>query len=486
MIAAFPDSRGGERHVHMPDLYWRSDKAFNALCNIVFEDQLVCLTGAGISRNLKRKADPRKTIPGWWELLEELKTQFPPRDQDREDVEKLLKEFNAPGKWLILAADFLRDGASDPNEFDRYVQRAVEVVPDGDGSTSDAHRAIAELNPRGILTFNYDHGHENVWSADDHREWVRLTYRDERAMIELLRQDFSRRFLLKAHGTLGDRLVLDFQSYRDLLVKNPTYRAFVGRLLTQFNLLIVGFGMSDPDFDEFLQMISVEIGEPVRQHVLLTKACHDNTASAESVFVRRRFGIQTLGLRDWSDIPLVLRDAITHPGDRATQAIENCVSQRAEDRRIAHEVLKRLSRPGNKVVSGAIRDRIRAALAGGEVFQAYEYTYSLGKLEADEENKNALFDLIKPENAREIVAHAILALDGKLAAEDTPKLENRLRKMIPEPSAPADQGYPDPDNRIPIYLAYLIAQNRRRTAASTASLDDEPMPFKVTISERSA
>ncbi len=42
------------------------------------------------------------------------------------------------------------------------------------------------------------------------------------------------------------------------------YRAFVHHILTRFNALIVGFGLTDPDFDDMLQTFAENFGGGVR------------------------------------------------------------------------------------------------------------------------------------------------------------------------------------------------------------------------------
>lgn len=465
--------------------HWNKQPAFQSLCNIIVSNRLVCLTGAGISLDIKRKSDLGRSLPSWLELVQTLRTKFPLTNQkDNEDVDLLLAK-DAPGDWLIEAATIIRK--NNPSEFDAAVRQAVEATDDPDGATSKTHRAIAALKPRGIMTFNYDLGHEKSWSDAERKLWRIFTPRGEDQMLELMRTSFASPFLLKAHGSLSDaedRLVLDFESYRALLAKSPTYRAFVGWLLTHFNLLIVGFGMSDPDFDEFMRLISVEVGGPVREHVLLTKAREE---TANHVLLRRRYGISSLRVSDWSEIPEVISDALKEPGTHARKTIDECTSEDTALRKDAHLTLQQLSEPGRRVVSQKLRRKIEQAIEDRDVRAASELIYSLGKIGLVPENKELLYQVLEdPSNEREIVAHAALALEGKLEAKDTCRLEALLAKYVPAPRAPDNPEFPDPDNRIPIYLAYLIAQNRRRTAEDDKAKAKEPMPFVVTVAQRAA
>jgi len=153
-------------------------------------------------------------------------------------------------------------------------------------------------------------------------------------------------------------------------------------------------------------------------------------------------------------------------------------------RQPAHRRLSTLSAPGRRIIAKAIRDKLKVAVDRGHVGDAAEYIYSLGKLGPDPENKKLLLDLLRPHHHRELVAHAALALDGKLGREDTAKLEAALALLAPTPATPVDPEFPDPDNRIPLYLAYLIAQNRRRSSEDDPGIRDKPMPFTVVVSPR--
>lgn len=53
---------------------WKSDPAFIKLCDIVDQDNLICLTGAGISKGLKLKKGG--CAPNWKNLLASIKDKI--------------------------------------------------------------------------------------------------------------------------------------------------------------------------------------------------------------------------------------------------------------------------------------------------------------------------------------------------------------------------------------------------------------------------
>lgn len=48
-------------------------------------------------------------------------------------------------------------------------------------------------------------------------------------------------------------MIITRESYRDLIVRYPHYKAFSLQIFMNYLLLIVGFGMSGPDFETIMQ-----------------------------------------------------------------------------------------------------------------------------------------------------------------------------------------------------------------------------------------
>ena len=78
-------------------------------------------------------------------------------------------------------------------------------------------------------------------------------------------------FLLKAHGSLNS-------SFPSSSPMNPTVNCLLNTLsttclfrflLTNYNLLIIGFGLNDPDFDLFLNTIVSQFGSTLHKHIAI-------------------------------------------------------------------------------------------------------------------------------------------------------------------------------------------------------------------------
>jgi len=417
---------------------------------LVAGDKLVCITGAGISSRLAQKADPSKTVPQWPGLLEALFRTFEERlgDADRDDCLRLLRlDRGGPGKEppsgrdLILAASILR--AVSPAEFDTAFRTAVT---NADGSFSENHSVLLEVKPAGILTFNYDSGHENAARASG-IPLEPLMAGDEAALRQALAQP-RRPFYLKAHGSLDStsELVLTEESYRQLLVKSPVYRGFVQNILTNFDLLFVGFRINDPDFDLFIDSIANQFGSPLREHVAVF---HERERTVNDIALRRRYGIRICYVKDFADIPKMLRHALKVPGPKLSEYLTMALSRSREERDAAHRHFGRLGEAGRVCASNVLRERVDEFSASGKHFDLSELAYSLGIIDP-RANKDILMHLVASAQHADPAGRALTVLRSVLTVSDVPQLQTWLERYSSNPLLG------DGSNRVAKYLDYLL------------------------------
>jgi hypothetical protein len=451
-----------------------NDPAFHVLCDIVASDRLVFVTGAGISQGLTR--DGGGKVPNWADLLGDLLIARIEMGRagslPQEDVEALVHP-KATGRALIEAASLLRAGWP---EFDVRFREAVTPAEIQDPKLREQkdqlHRAILELAPRGILTFNYDREHERAIRTlgGDLDRWNVLNPIDpahDETMRRALEGNLAQPFLMKAHGSLdsAEDLVLTFESYRELIAKRPAYLAFVQNLFTNFHFVIVGFSISDPDFDLFRDTMAAQFGSPLRNHVVIRGPLEDEpTKRADAVVLRRRYGIHTLHAGAYDRIPEVLRLAARTPGQDLDETVRLCLSSRVEERNLAHQRLRRLGPAGKRVASRVLRDRI--VFPSSSTTDLSEMVYSLGALDPHEwdvrrDVKDALLGVLEAAQHVEPAAHALDRLGELADIEDLDRLEHILRRLKTHP-LPSDKENPDPDDRLPVYIERLILRIRAR------------------------
>ncbi len=73
-------------------------------------------------------------------------------------------------------------------------------------------------------------------------------------------------------------------------------------VLTRFNALIVGFGLTDPDFDDMLQTFAENFGGGVRDHVYIWKRGQRDDEEARSIVLRRRYGLACIFVDNFAEV----------------------------------------------------------------------------------------------------------------------------------------------------------------------------------------
>lgn len=475
--------------------YWNGKESFSLLCDLVAKNNLIVMTGAGVSTSLKNVRGD--FLPNWTTLLNKLNSKFANQldKKDRIDVKALispnLKTFKETLSFiktnlkiklsekqklklqqllterpdasaLIEAASIYR--RSNQNYIDEEISNNVK--PAEKQGFSKLHEALLELRARGILTFNYDSGHENAYFDKFKQKIEPIIPEDEDKIIELMANDVKDFFILKAHGCINKKeldlgeLVLTSESYRTLLTKQPLYRSFVQNLLTNFNFLFVGFSLSDPDFDQFLMAQENQFGSPIRNHIVINKG-KNNQNDPRCILLKRKYGIHTLHVNNFDDIPKIILDATKIPGPNIAKLINRCISMDIEIRKSAHKELTKLSPIGKKIIKARFFKKIsyyKKRKKTKDIDKLSELIYSLGKVtDGDHNLADKLIKIMKERKHPELWAHAIESLRACASRNHINELKEMLQDIRRTP-IPKDRNFPDPYNRIPKYLTYLICR----------------------------
>jgi hypothetical protein len=358
---------------------------FGILCDAVAYRRLVVVTGSGVSVGLAKPGSDPTTLPTWHSVLTQLQDRFAPRlGAVAADVDLLLGAQPRTSDYLIEAATMIREavGVGD------YRDAVVQLTTAADDARTPLHDLIEDLEPLGIITFNYDLGHENAYRArrPDRHRMHRAIYSDERKLRAVLAEDFRSRFLLKAHGCISrpKTIVLDRASYREVMARQLGYRAFAHHVLARFSALIVGFGLNDPDFGDLLQSFEANFGGGVGEHVYIWKRGQREDEEARALVLRRRYGLVCIFVDSFDDVRTVISDARTHIGPELRRTITATLKRSADVeefrhlRRRAHIELGRLSVAGARVTAAAltavVNDDAQPVLIRAEA------AYSLGKI----------------------------------------------------------------------------------------------------------
>src|SRR5579863_5239762 len=363
----------------------RHNPGFGLLCDAVAYRRLVVVTGSGVSVGLAQPGSDSRSLPTWHLVLSQLRARFADRmGAVAADVDLLLSARPRGADYLIEAATLIREtvGVGD------YRDAVVQLTSAPEDARSPLHDLIEDLEPLGIITFNYDLGHENAYRARrrDRHQMRRAIYSDERKLRAVLAEDFRSRFLLKAHGCISrpKTIVLDRASYREVMARQPGYRAFAHHVLARFSALIVGFGLNDPDFEDLLQSFESNFGGGIGEHVYIWKRGQREDEEARALVLRRRYGLACIFVDSFDEVRTVISDARTQMGAElrrpiaATLKRTSDVEEFRQLRRKAHIELGRLSIAGAGIAAASLMAAVIDATS--PVLVRAEAAYSLGKI----------------------------------------------------------------------------------------------------------
>ncbi len=441
--------------------YWHDNDVFKMLCDFVASDNFVCLTGSGISRGLKLKNN--KATPDWNELLVNLKNSIEESSNNTEELKnlnELLKPKGAPGENLIEAASILHR----LNKKD-FLDALVASVDLCENETSETHKKIQALHPKGILTYNYDVAHENAIGKDNN--WEIILPNSNEKIINILKNKLNKQFLFKMHGSVDEKtsMVLTRESYRDLFVKYPFYKAFIQQIFTNYHLMIVGFRMSDPDFEMLLQNVFSTFGSPIQEHIVIK---HISEKNDKDIVYKLRYGLHFLYINNFPDIPEILSDCIHTPGPNLNKLLQDCLSSDLQTRGKAHCEVRDLSIAGKNclahVLEHKIKDNVYKENADNYKLntETSELVYTYGVIASVTKQKCykdfIINEVIEKSNYSEPIAHALVHLRDILDKEDISKVKMWMERFK-NPTFIQDQENPDPDNRVYNYcksIYYLL------------------------------
>ena len=207
---------------------------FNAdLIDDLARRRVVLFVGAGASKWARPNGGGR--FKDWKEFLTAANNKLPTRTKTKRVVAGLIAE-----KDYLLASELLKEQLADvwTDLLTQEFQQAADV--------SRLHRAIVALDPRIIITTNFDKLIENAWSTIQIDRYPTIVSRIDEDVFKLFRNE--EKYLIKLHGSvdLPKGIVFDKTSYQASAFSNSFYGEILSSLLLTHTFLFVGFSMSDP------------------------------------------------------------------------------------------------------------------------------------------------------------------------------------------------------------------------------------------------
>lgn len=213
--------------------------AMNNIINAMNDDSLIVFVGAGISAN--------SGLPVWNDLINEFKIELSLKENDQIDNLKIAQfYYDTWGKQ-------------------RYYQKLHEVLYDYKNvQPNDIHKYILKMQPRHLITTNYDTLLEDTMNKGVVKYGV-IRCDDDIPYIN------TQRYLVKMHGDLETKnVVLKENDYLDYPNKFRMTSTLIKSLIMNHTVLFLGYSLNDITFNSIFRLINNQFGEDSKKAYFYT------------------------------------------------------------------------------------------------------------------------------------------------------------------------------------------------------------------------
>ena len=180
-----------------------------------------------------------------------------------------------------------------------YQAALNDIFRPASAAPGPAHRAVAALGVRAILTTNYDHLFELL-----HETPPRQPYSWKEADRALGDIKTGRNVLFKIHGTVerAETVVMSSAEY-DAARNDASYQAVLSYLLQDHVFLFLGYGMNDPlDLDLAFRANAAAFKAAAQKHYLLLRGPSDGDRDR----IERDYNVRVLPYAEHAEVPGLL------------------------------------------------------------------------------------------------------------------------------------------------------------------------------------
>lgn len=248
--------------------------------------QLVPFIGAGVSK----QAD-QDHFPNWDQLLRRMIEGSVKSGYIEDATAKNLKEMLNKERHLMVA-----EALKNKIPRDYYFSFLEEQFDPPNVVSSEAHILLLELNPRMIITTNYDRLIENAYAKARSKALTVINYYDSPKVQRRLQDERynDRPFLYKIHGDIEDvsSIVLAETDYRKVFYDELGYQTVLASIFIHYTVLFLGFSFNDEELVLHLGKLRHALkGETHPDYILFSG---DFLNSEEVTGFRRDFGLEVL------------------------------------------------------------------------------------------------------------------------------------------------------------------------------------------------
>lgn len=230
-------------------------------------------------------------LPTWSKLIQRLAEYLSSLGRDSTSILKELEK----GDLLLAASYGVFQMTS--REFDIFI---TGIFNEKLFRPSEIHDAIIKLGPTSFATSNYDTLLEDAILSDPNnkaRPRV-VTNKNFIAMPQII-QSSSRDFIFKYHGDINDTgsIVLTREQYKDLKGQNEIVSQTLSTLLATRPVVMLGFGLRDPDFLSIKDELAVSFLGQAGEHF----AIMSDFTSMEIEYWRKNYNIEVISYNTKTD-----------------------------------------------------------------------------------------------------------------------------------------------------------------------------------------
>ncbi len=219
--------------------------------------------GAGISA-ASQNAEGRNP-PTWQQLLELARDKFLFSVDDKNLATELINK-----NLLLDAAEVIFSSVAQPER--RRFFNSVLATPRF--CTSEYHKTIQDINPKIVITTNYDQLYEQQCGALVAGQGYSVRkYTDKKLLNDIRSKD---NLIIKAHGCVTDTtdLIITRSDYFKIKRDHFQFYNVLDSILTVNTVLFLGCGMSDPDIQLILENTAISAPSDHPHYAVLPKGKH--------------------------------------------------------------------------------------------------------------------------------------------------------------------------------------------------------------------
>ncbi|HPQ72286.1 MAG TPA: SIR2 family protein [bacterium] len=269
------------------------------LIEAIVSNRCVLFAGSGVSRGkvTQKGKSVEQYLPTWEGLLVLLVDRAIKNGYTSSVEGQKLRRAAKDGKYLFVAETVRK--LLGAREFDDALE---EIFRNPALHHTKRHELISQIPFNCVVTTNYDKLLEVTYARRGNIPPT-YTFYDSPDVISAL--SHNRFFILKAHGDIDrkDSLVLSEKDYRDIVYRQPGYRAALNTIFITKTVLFLGTSLNDIDVRVVLESVSESFSGKGPQHFAIVPS--QSFSDAELQHWKQFFGIHLLLYRATKGHPQV-------------------------------------------------------------------------------------------------------------------------------------------------------------------------------------